>query len=184
MRHSIIGDVANERRGGAGSFDVGPDGVSFFSQRQSEESSADVCYDAADDDLGFTSRLGWLSARNSGFLSCYVRYLDSVSELLVVPSIDFPCSYSPCQQLVGSSYVHCDRLTLSLDEGHQSSVGIHLKNGLGERPIRAGLGRGGHDDWKFWEDEANGAVSQHGLVVESRIEVASQRVQPDLEIEN
>lgn len=52
--HTGVCGVADQLRGGTGSFDVGEDRVAFGAEREREESGADVGYDAGDDDLLFT----------------------------------------------------------------------------------------------------------------------------------
>lgn len=70
LGHSIVGDVADKRGGGARSLDVGPDGVALLSKRKCQKGRADISRNTGHDDLRF------------------VGSLDSISKLLVVPGVD------------------------------------------------------------------------------------------------
>ncbi len=51
LLHAGVGGVADELRGGTGTFDVGKDGITLGAQRKSKEGCADVGDNTGDDDL-------------------------------------------------------------------------------------------------------------------------------------
>jgi hypothetical protein len=69
-RHLCVGRVAHERRGRAGRFDVGEDGVACGAQREREEGGADVGGYAGEDDLFFAG--GFDGGTEGGVVPCAV----------------------------------------------------------------------------------------------------------------
>lgn len=57
LGHAVVGNIPDKSRGGAGSFDVGPDGVAGLAERKREEGGADVCGDTGKDYLGLVGGL-------------------------------------------------------------------------------------------------------------------------------
>ena len=57
LLHAGVGSVADERRVSAAGLDVGEDGVTFSTEREGEESGADIGSDSGNDDLLLASGL-------------------------------------------------------------------------------------------------------------------------------
>ena len=141
LGHTVIRHIPNKRRRSSGRLNIRPNRIPLLPQRQRQERGAHIRRDARHDNL----RL--------------VGGSDSVTELLVIPGIDF---------------------ALALHEGR---VGEHLEDLLGQGTVGTGVGGGGQDDGEV-EDFAEGGVGEHLVAVEGWVEVAGKGVETDLEVDD
>ncbi|KAI6773986.1 hypothetical protein HG531_000835 [Fusarium graminearum] len=157
VAHAVVGNIADERSGGTGSLNVGPDRVACVTERQGEECGTDIGGDTSEDDLGL------------------VGGLDSLLEFFAVPSVDLALTLDK-----GSLGVHLADLTHERTVGALGLLGYVVFIVWNKLTLISGSGQ---DDGHV-ESLANGSVGHRLVVVQSRVPIASQLVETLLDVDN